>query len=335
MRAIINAVLILSILSVAEAADATSPTTAPVQTGEFNVTFTQRSPLSEYSKLLDRLGTTKDEAGPDYDLKDQPFVVYVPPDYDGSTPFGLMVQSFQDGSPEIFKPEYPVLNAHHLIVIATKNNHLPLATNLGVCLDAVFNMQQRYAIDPSRIYLMGLSKPIMPIGMCTGDVFTGDVYIWWFTFYAPWNGMIESSPIKYKPSAASLRLVQSHMQVVEFNPEQKQDMTSVPGTLRQDGFDHVFGATMSEKDFLEPVWFEQVIKELESVRVSSPKPHETVASTQPSPEDPQRLLGLAQAFIRSNRPDLARAKLQLLISKYPDSAAGQKARELLDQLNGQ
>jgi hypothetical protein len=335
MRAAITAVLLLSIISAAKAADMTAPTTAPVQTGEFTVTFTERSPLSEYSRLLDRLGTTKDEAGPDYDLKDQPFVVYVPPDYDGSTPFGLMVQSFQDGSQEIYKPTYPVLNAHHLIVIATKNNHLPLATNLGVCLDAVFNMQQRYAIDPSRIYLMGLSKPIMPIGMCTGDIFTGDVYIWWFTFYGPWNGMVESAPIKYKPSAASVRLVRSHMQVVEFNPEQKREMTSVPGTLRQDGFDHVFGATMAEKDFLEPAWFEQVIKELESVRASAPKPRETVASTQASPDEPQRLLGLAKSYMSAGRADLAKEKLQSLVEKYPSDSAADEARQLLNQINGQ
>jgi hypothetical protein len=125
------------------------------------------------------------------------------------------------------------------------------------------------------------------------------------------------------------------MQVLEFNPTQALDLKNVPATLRQDGFEHVFGATMDEKNYFQPEWFEQVIRQLESVHASSTKSPDAVSSTQPSPDEPQRLLGLAQAFINSGRPDLAKRKLDLLISKYPDSPAAEQARQLLSQMNGQ
>jgi hypothetical protein len=313
---------------------ATQPTTMPAKTGDFEITFNQRSPLSDYSKLVERLGTTKDVAGPDYDLNEQPFAVYVPAAYDGSAPYGLLVQNFQDGSNGIAEPTFPLLDAHHLIAIATERDHLPLATNLGLCLDAVYNMQQRYHIDPSRIYLMGLSKPIMPIGMCSGDIFTGDVYIWWFDFYGTIPGMIMPDPTKYKPTARSVMLAKTHMQVLEFNPDQKVE-ARIPGALRQDGFDHVFGATMDKKDFLDPPWFAQVLEKLDSVHASPVRLSTGTPATQPSPDQPQRLLSLAQSYIASGRPDLARAKLNQIIEKYPDSDAAQKAKELLDQISSQ
>jgi hypothetical protein len=333
LRVAIKALIILLGCNVSAPAD--GPTTQPARTGQFEITFDQRSPQSEYSKILERLGTTKDEAGPDYELKDQPFIVYVPPDYDGSKPFGLMVWSFQDGCSGIYDSAIPLLNSHHLIVIATEKSHPQLAANTGLCLDAVYNMEQRYAIDASRVYLIGLSKPIMPIGMCTGDVFMGDVYCWWFEFYGPINGEKPVSPVKYKPAPGLARLAKLHMQVLEFNPTQALDLKNVPATLRQDGFEHVFGATMDDKSYFQPEWFEQVIRQLESVHASSTKSPDAVSSTQPSPDEPQRLLGLAQAFINSGRPDLAKRKLDLLISKYPDSPAAEQARQLLSQMNGQ
>jgi hypothetical protein len=50
------------------------------------MTFTERSPLSEMKSLVKRLGVT--DAGADYDLSKQSFLVYVPEKYDPATPWG-------------------------------------------------------------------------------------------------------------------------------------------------------------------------------------------------------------------------------------------------------
>ncbi len=160
----------------------TQPTTQPAETGAFEVTLTQRSPLSDYAKLQQRFNTDATELGTDYNLGDQPLVVYVPED-SGGKPYGLVVLSDQDGISDIYDELQEILDKHHLILVGTKKDHLPLATNAGVCLDIVYNFKQRYAIDPERIYLVGLSKFIEPIGLCTGDVFTGDTYVWWPDYF--------------------------------------------------------------------------------------------------------------------------------------------------------
>jgi len=305
----------------------TQPATLPAKTGAFEITFSQRSPLSEYSKLLERTGASKDELGPDYNLADEPFAAYVPPDYDGKTPFGIVVQSFQDGSPDIYEPCRPVLDEHHLIMIATKRDHLPFGANTGVCLDAVYNLRKSYNIDPSRVYLLGLSKYIEPVGLSTGDVFTGGIYVWWCDYY---RGIPNNPPlVKYKPSPAMLRLANVHMQVLGFNDDgQTWFHNAIAGAMTNDGFDNVVVAPVGHDDILTPAWFEKMLKLVESVK--PPRP-----TTTTPPNEPAQLLRLAQAYIDGGLPDRARDKLNLLIQKYPNDPAAAKARELLGQLNSQ
>ncbi|MGD0540799.1 MAG: tetratricopeptide repeat protein [Tepidisphaeraceae bacterium] len=317
--------------AISAAADniATQPTTLPAQTGAFEVTLTQRSPLSDYAKLQQRFGADKGELGPDYKLSDQPLVVYVPPGSDGSKPYGLVVLSIQDGDPIVFDQWRPILDKHHLIMVGTKKDHLPLATNAGVCLDAVYNFKQRYAIDPNRVYLVGLSKYIEPIGICTGDVFTGDTYAWWPDYFRP-NGTAPLE-VKYKPPPELLRLAGAHMQVIAPAPGANDAWFSKATTIAMsaDGFEHVVVAPVGHDQVLSDTWFDQVFKLMESV-----KPASAVEAPKPA-DEPQELLNLAQAYISSGMVAQASAKLNLLIRKYPDSPAAAKARDLLSQLNSQ
>ncbi|MGD0388749.1 MAG: hypothetical protein ABSC42_07330 [Tepidisphaeraceae bacterium] len=310
------------------------PTTLPAKTGAFEITFTQRSPGSEYSKLLERTGASKDELGPDYKLADEPFVAYVPPDYDGSKPFGVVVQSFQDGSPDIFEAWRPVLDEHHLMMFATKKDHLPFGANTGVCLDAVYNLRQSYNIDPTRVYLFGLSKYIEPVGLSTGDVFTGGIYAWWCDYYAQVGTM--APLVNYKPSGPLLRLAKTHVQVLAFHDDADQDdfRKAMAGAMRSDGFDHVALAPVGHDELLSAQWFDKMLKLVESVKAPPPT-MAAAATSQPAPDAPLQLLHLAQAYLNSGFPDRARDKLNLLIQKYPNDPAAAKARELLGQLNSQ
>ncbi len=306
---------------------ATQPTTLPAQTGVFDVTLTERSPLSEYAKLQQRFGADKNELGPDYNLADQPLSVYVPSD--ASKPYGLVVLSIQDGDPVVFDQWRPILDKHHLIMVGTKRDHLPLATNAGVCLDAVYNFKQRYAIDPTRVYLVGLSRTIEPIGLCTGDVFTAGTYAWWPDYFR----QIGTTPlqVKYKPPPALLRLANKHMQVIAPNPGSDDTWfaKAITIAMTNDGFEHVVVAFVGHDQVLSDTWFDQIFTLMESVKPAS------VASAPKPVDEPQQLLNVAQAYISSGLKDRARDKLELLIQKYPNDPAAEKARELLSQLNGQ
>jgi hypothetical protein len=307
---------------------ATQPTTLPAQTGVFDVTLTQRSPLSDYAKLQQRFGTDKNELGPDYNLADQPLSVYVPSD--SSKPYGLVVLSIQDGDPVIFDQWRPILDKHHLIMVGTKKDHLPLATNAGVCLDVVYNFKQHYAIDPARIYLVGLSKYIEPIGLCTGDVFTAGTYAWWPDYFRQiGTGTLE---VKYKPAPALLRLANEHIQVIAPAPQGSDDkwfFNAINVAMKADGFEHVVVAPVGHDQVLSDTWFDQIFTLMESVK---PAP----SAIAPKPVDePQQLLNVAQAYMSSGLTNRARDKLELLIQKYPNDPAAEKAKELISQQNNQ
>jgi hypothetical protein len=328
MRFALAAITALTLFSLIAKADDIPATTQPTtKTGAFEIIFTDRSPDSDYSKLIARTGATKDELGPDYDLAKEPFAAYVPPDYDGKKPFGLIVQSFQDGGSEIFQPYRSVLDAHHLMVFATEKDHLPFAENTGVCIDAVYNLRKMYNVDPARTYLFGLSKYIEPVGMCTPDYFRGGAYMWWYDYF---RGVPGNPPmVKYNPPTSLLDLAHQRVQILAFYPNASQwYQTALVNQLKNDGFEHVFSTSAGHDEVFQPQWFEKIVSMLESVKPLRP-------ATAPAVDEPAQLLRVAQAYISGGLPDRARDKLNLILQKYPNDPAAIKAKELLDQLNSQ
>jgi hypothetical protein len=315
-------------------ADAPLPTTQPAKTGEFDITFTQRSPQSDYAKLIARIGLAKEKLSPDYDLSQEPLVIYVPKNYDPKIPVGIIVEIFQDGSPNIYQPIRPILDEQHLIMIATHKDHRPLLNAVGLCFDAVFNLTQTYTIDKSRIYFMGLGQTEEPIGWSTGDLFLGDVYIWWVGFNRP----LYNNPALFDvdPPPALMRQAKAHTQILAFPAESPNAwwQGTVASTMRNDGFDCVIVAPVGHDQILRPDWFRRTLEQLQAVK--SRPPVAAQSTTAPStPDEAARLLHLAQAFIASGNTDLAKDKLNQLIEKYPNDPAAAEARKVLSQLNGQ
>ena len=300
----------------------------PAQTGAFQIKFTQRSPLSDYSLFVQRFNVTRDQLGPDYKIEDHPFALYIPPDYDPSKALGILVYEVPDGTPQIDPLLHPVLDRHRLIMVGINADHPVLGMGAGLCLDAVFNLQQRYEVDSSRIYLIGCGLWTEPIGWCTGDVCTGDTYISYIGWYRP---ILKNPPVfNITPPEKMLRFAKTRPQVLSFDPDPTQDWfhKAAAAAMINSGFEHVF---INQFGGLSPEWFDQVLKLMESVHA----PAHGIAATQPAPDQPQRLLNLAQAYINSSRSDLARTKLDQVIEKYPTTDAARKARELLDQINAQ
>ena len=148
----------------------------PVQTGSFQLTFDERSPLSAAEEIGRRMGwNVKDR---DYDLADETFEVYVPASYTGQEPYGLLVWVCPGPGGQLFDRWREVIDKHKLIWVGPNNvgNNRNPVCRLGLAIDAAHNTPKRFNIDPERIYISGLSgggrvTSMLSIGF--PDVFRG------------------------------------------------------------------------------------------------------------------------------------------------------------------
>jgi len=316
------------------AADTTFPSTQPTapQTGEFETTFTDRSPLSARPKLMDRLA--EKDIGPEYVLTEQPFMVYVPENYSPDKPVGIVVYMNSDGATAAPATIESLLQRRHLIFIIAKKGSLSLGEETGLSIDAVYNLKKRYRIDDRRVFLMGQGW-IEYAALATPDVFAGDVWIWntgyWKTF--PINRAQLYSGIGHPPSPEMLTRAKLRPHVFGFETDNYNDgvRSLVPGQMTRDGFEHMFKAVIAGDDVAYPAlksdWFGKMLDMLESVSMQKP-------STRPADAGPSAasLLELASAYLSAGKSDLARQKLKLLIRKYPNDPAAYRAKILLSQI---
>jgi len=325
---------------------ATQPAAA-ARTGEFTTTFSERSPLSAYSKLPGRLNAPASEIGADYDLSKVKFSVYVPADYDASKPMGLVVYLNESNTEALPKPIEPALDQHRLIFIIPDKTQLSPCETMGLSLDAAYNIGRQYKIDPRRVYLMGQTGYVEAAGLCGPDVFTGAVYIWFIGYFhsIPVGGNRYYASTVNPPPADMLEWAKSRVQILGFEEDVMNDgmKSRIPPTMQHDGFDHVFKELMLPNQIgypnFDPVLFEKIMTELESVpldKIRLPAIHQVAADAPAAAvSEPDRLLKMAQAYINAGAIELARGKLNAIIEQYPNDPAAQKARDLLTQIQGQ
>jgi hypothetical protein len=311
---------------------ADNPATGPTPlAGEFKITFDDRSPLSAFDKLAVRLN--QHDIGSDYDLRDEPFVGFVPTSVSADQPLGIVVFMSQDGANGPPQALEPVLEKRHLIFIMARNANLALGEETGLAIDAVFNLKQRFRVDARRIFLMG-SGWIETAGLATPDVFAGDVWIWntgyWKDF--PINSTQFYRATGHAPSPAMLSLARRRPHVFGFETDNYNDgiRSLIPGVMAHDGFEHVMKAVIADDDIhpeLKPQWFEKMLDTLESVSLAAKPP----ATRSDETAAPLSMLRIAEAYLAAGQKELARRKLQAIVSKYPDDPAAAQARKLLEQ----
>jgi hypothetical protein len=153
MRHLFPTLLLLSALATPALAD---PPEA--KTGSFQLTFTERSPLTELKSLTRRLKVPIVKSGDtfqDYDLSKESFLVYVPEKYDPQKPLGLIVLANYKHSGTLPDAVLPQLADANVALIVPNEYVTTWWHRAGLDLDAAFNMQKRYAIDPHRVYVFG------------------------------------------------------------------------------------------------------------------------------------------------------------------------------------
>ena len=156
--------------------------------GNFTISFTKRSPLSEIETIKARLGNRMiqlelaERRDAPYDLSKELFEVYVPTDNQPGTRYGLVVWIHPQGSGRIRESYKPVMDEHHLIWIAPSKsgNNLPLWHRIAPAIDAAHNMKKRYDIDPARVYVGGFrdgARSASFLAVAYPELFHGGFYL--------------------------------------------------------------------------------------------------------------------------------------------------------------
>ena len=182
----IAAACLLSLSAAAQAPDAP-------RTGAFTTSFTETTPLADHAEVLSRLlhpivhqqweaeGRTK--PGQTIDPRAEAWKVYVPPDYDGSVPYGVFVwvDWSQDGG--VYGDWAHLLREHKLIYVGADrsgNDESVVERRVPLALTGLVNIEALYNVDKSRIYIGGFSGGgvvASRIAAAYADVFTGALFV--------------------------------------------------------------------------------------------------------------------------------------------------------------
>ena len=157
--------------------------TAPSETGEFDLSFNERSPLSTIVVQHARYGVERDKAN-GYDLAAERFRVYVPETFaaDGAAGgWGVIVWCDAGRGAGLPRDLVELLATKKLVAVAAYNagNDRGVGVRAGLALDAVHNLRQRYpALDSHRTYIGGTSggaKVAEMTAMAFPEVFDGAI----------------------------------------------------------------------------------------------------------------------------------------------------------------
>ncbi len=344
----------------------------PGKTGKLAIRFTDPSPLSALEVLGRRDATASfgayGKSGRAYDVASESFQVYVPPGYRvdrADKPFGLFVW-ISAGDATMPREWQPVFDRLRLIYISADNtgNTREMIPRVGLQLDAVHNMTQRYKIDPDRIYISGFSGGAMTaVDAMRGfpDVFSGVFAMSGGAFYiggedadanvfpsVTWLG----TNLPIEQAAKVFRVVLLHGTNDYYAIGMKSDYESMVlddfshvTHLMIDGMGHQMpGAALFEKglsalDKSKPAEHVPVVVTPRPATIPTSRPAMTYRDVKrPLPaHDPDkqaaRVLVSAASYLNNGWPEGAAIGAQRILTDYPQTPAAAQAKVLLDRVN--
>lgn len=188
--------LAAAIVASAQAPQGQNPPPPTPPTGALTIQLADYAMLAEYPETIRRIlgGAAGQQVSDEFagrsgaarhsvDLRQESFHLYVPPHYDGSARFGLIVyiSPQEDGTPP--KSFLRGLDAQNFILVSAHgagNAADVLARRIPLALHAAQNIRSGYRIDPARIYVTGISggaKVAAFLGVAYADVFAGSLMI--------------------------------------------------------------------------------------------------------------------------------------------------------------
>jgi hypothetical protein len=352
--------LIVTLLCAAAShcAAATAPTTrGAAETGTFTTKFSDRSPLSAPAELRKRVGPSAAAAGGfDYDLAQVPFLVHVPPDYDPLHPHGVVFLLNFGPTKDAPAPWLPLLAQKKLIFIAAEPNAQPAATRAGLALDAIHNLKRLYAIDESRLFLIGLYQRDNShelTALACGDIFTGTFIYTPALIHDVGEGSAFHRAVLSPPP---ISLIAKRRPLVVSFLDLNDYASLVKKSFELSGFQTVKLLRVTPQELMYPQlatgWFEQALAIFDaaagdvqskkppatsapsSVRAPATEPAAAPSTTKPVETEAARLLKMAESYISAGSYANARTRLKTIIEKYPASPEVDRAKALLKQIEG-
>lgn len=278
--------ILLTVLLFAEPSSATSPTTLPARTGRFEVVFTERSPIASMKESNRRFKWEIPIR--EIDLPKETFQVYVPPDYEPGKQFGLLVWCSPMNSGWMASKDWvDVLDKHKLIWVgadrAGNERHVGDRTRLAV--EAAYNMMRQYDIDPTRVYVGGMSGGGRSASMAAtayGDLFAGGFYMCGVNYFRDVKTLNMQKKDEYwpgsfpRPPSKILQKIKTDSRFVLLTGENDMNKLSTKAVYQngylKDGFlrvEHLevpgIGHELPPGD-----WFEKGIEYLDTMRNHKP-----------------------------------------------------------------
>lgn len=351
----------IALLSLVAAAPASGPANAsPPQTGEITLKFTQRSPLSSQKEIARRLVVKESDLREDYDLSSYTFRVYVPRNYDPSTPCGIFVYLGSHDVPSLPAQWEPVFDKSHMIFIGPDWHSPQYSWQLfGLGFDAIDNLKRLYNIDTHRLYDMWFGSISLAFPIAGADVYTGMIFGRQWEYFRRINLPDHHyvPPTFSPPRPDLLQKARQHgVVLISLTDEPAGGAGPVIAmALKQDGFTRVLSITEKLEEvhypnfaagwITDPVlpFLDKAAQEHPAARSTSAKPGTAAtAATQlsgatdaaPAEGSPQaqHLLTMARLFITNGTPERARTNLQMILTQYPHDPAAIPAKKLLDSL---
>jgi hypothetical protein len=363
------AVFLISISPFAFCADDAPPEKKNDKGGAQTLRFFERAELSAKKTLAARMGwlISPEEAAKDYNLAEESFELYVPDAYTGEKPFGLFVFVNPGGNGRLMGQWKSIIDQHELIWIGPNNagNDRQTPARMGLSIDAAYNMQKQYKIDPNRVYVCGVSgggRVASMLCVSFADVFKGGFYIIGCNFYRQENSVEQKGfvfPRSYKvPPATIFKLARKDTKHVfltgdtDGNREQTQVYYNA---FKHDGFDHITYLQVPGMGHQPPneEWFAKGMAALDEplAAATPPKPSPATqrSTTRPTaasvaaaktpatePTDPPtiaaHLLTGAKLYIDNKQYERGREKLRWIVQQYPATPAADEAKKMLVEI---
>ncbi|MDP7287950.1 MAG: hypothetical protein QGH94_08150 [Phycisphaerae bacterium] len=327
---------------------ANGPTSRPAKlgrTGFYRTKFSQRSPHSSLKGMLAKLGWKKDPKFDDYSLENFTFEVYVPRNYDGTKPYGIMV--YISPSPYVYhinvRGYRAIYDKHSLIHVAAYNsgNKQYVPTRLGLAMDAVHNIKRMYNIAKDRIYVTGTSgggRCSAMLGLGFADVFDGaipQVGCYFFTRIMSlenpkkgWSGRFN------RPTGAIFRKAKLTNRFVLLTGERDFNRNETE-SIHVNGFKKL---NFKHATYLEVKGMGHTIapaKYMEKGIVTLDAPLKARPGRTPGVIPAlaaSKAIRLAQRLIKTSKHESAYAELADLAVRYPTTASAAKAKRMIAEL---
>ncbi len=118
------------------------------------------------------------------------YFIYVPPKYNGTQPYGLIVFTYADPTAQLPFSWQAILDARGYIFVAAQNagNDQPRGRRLALAVTGALDIMKAYRIDPNRVYAAGFSGGARMAGLLAfyqSDIFRGTLQNCGADFYRP------------------------------------------------------------------------------------------------------------------------------------------------------